>query len=58
MSPKADSFIVVKAKDPYRDILLDAGINGEERYSEFVTCLCQEYKKLTGNTLTVNFEDK
>mmetsp|Transcript_27233 Transcript_27233/g.38371 ORF Transcript_27233/g.38371 Transcript_27233/m.38371 type:complete len:1003 (-) Transcript_27233:51-3059(-) len=58
LSPKPDTFIVVKCKDPHRDLILDAGINGEERFSEFVTCLVQEYKKLTGNTLPVNFEDR
>jgi len=34
-------------KNPYRDIVLDLGIDGTtERYSEFVTVLVQQIKKL------------
>jgi hypothetical protein len=48
----------VHAQEPYRDLVLDLGIEGPEKYSEFVTVLVQEYKKLTGNILPVQFIDK
>jgi len=58
LSHQKDSFVVVHAQEPYRDFVLDLGIEGPEKYSEFVTVLVQEYKKLTGNILPVQFVDK
>jgi len=58
LSPHKDTFVVVHCKDPYRDILLDLGTEGTEKYSEFVTVLLQEIKKLTGQTIPVSFGDQ
>jgi len=58
LSTKKDTFVVLHVKGPDRDFVLDMGINGEERVSEFVTCLVQEYKKLTGQMLPVKFSDR
>lgn len=55
LSTKKDTFVVLHVNPPDRDLVLDMGINGVERYSEFVTVLVQEYKKLTGNNLSVKF---
>jgi len=54
-----DPFVVVHCKEPmHRDFVLDMGIGGVEKVSEFVTVLIQEVRKLTGNTLQVNFNDR
>lgn len=54
-----DSFCVVHCKNPYRDLVLDLGIDGTpEKYSEFVTVIVQEIKKLTNNTTPVNFSSQ
>jgi len=59
LSSKKDSFLIIHAKEPHRDLVLDLGIEGSpEKYSEFVTVLVQEYKKLTGTALQVNFNDR
>jgi myosin-1 len=62
LSHQKDSFAIVHAKPPYRDLVLDLGIEiggvAAEKYSEFVTVVVQEYRKLTGNDLPVDFTDK
>ena len=62
MSHQKDSFAVVHAKPPYRDLVLDLGIEvggvAAEKYSEFATVVVQEYRKLTGNDLPVDFTDR
>jgi myosin-1 len=59
VSRQKDSFCVVHCKVPYRDFVLDLGIDGTpEKYSEFVTVLVQEIRKLTGNTVDVQFNDR
>lgn len=50
--------MVIQAKSPYRDLVLDTGLDGVEKYSEFVTVIVQEYRKLTGNDLPVEFADR
>lgn len=58
MSKFKDTFVVVLCEPPYRDLVLDFGINGAERTSEFVTTVLQGYKKLTGKDLDVLFLDQ
>lgn len=58
LSPRKDSFVVVHCRPPYRDLVLDLGIDGVDKYSEFVTVIVQEIRKLTGNTISVTFSDQ
>jgi len=59
LSPQRDTFCVVHCKSPYRDFVLDLGIDGTpEKYSEFVTVLVREIQKLTDTTIEVNFSDQ
>lgn len=58
MSPRKDSFVVVQCSGDYRDMVLDLGVENVERYSEFVTVLVQEIRKLTGKTVPVTFTDQ
>jgi len=58
MSPRKDSYVVVHCREPYRDMILDLGIEGVEKYSEFVTVLVQEIKKLTNTVIPVYFNDQ
>jgi len=53
MSPHKDTFMILHAKAPTRDFVLDAGIEGREKYSELATVIVQEFRKLTGNNLPV-----
>jgi len=58
-SHQKDTFVILHCKEPYRDFILDFGIDGGlEKYSEFVTVLVQEYRKLTNTDLPVDFEDR
>ncbi len=50
--------MVVRGKAPWRDLVVDLGITGLEKYSEFVTVLCDQYKVLTRSTIPVNFVTK
>lgn len=52
--------MVIHAKEHYRDILLDLGISGPmsaEKYSEFVTILVDQVKKLTDVAPAVIFSE-
>jgi len=55
VSPNKDQWVVVHAKAPHRDIVIDLGQDGEERVSEFVTVLTTAHSRLTSETLKVNF---
>jgi len=56
--PKKDTFCIVHCNSPYRDFVLDLGVDGTpEKYSEFVTCIVHEVKKLNDNNIQVNFSD-
>jgi hypothetical protein len=55
MSNNRDTFVVLHANAPYRDLVLDLGINGPERYSEFVTVVVDQVKKLTDANIPVKF---
>jgi hypothetical protein len=57
MSPTEDTYVVIHAVEPHRDLCLDLGLTGEEKVSEFVVAVVSQYKKLTGNTLPVHFSD-
>jgi len=59
LSHQRDSFVVIHCNPPeYRDLILDLGIEGHEKYSEMVSVLVQEFKKLTGENLPVEFADR
>ena len=53
-NPK-DTFVFVIAKEPYRDMVLDLGFSGSERYSELIVVLSKQYQKLKGVNLNVRF---
>jgi len=55
LSPTEDTFVFILAKEPYRDMVLDLGWSGVERYSEFVVILFKQFHKLTGADLPVRF---
>ncbi|PRP88238.1 myosin IE [Planoprotostelium fungivorum] len=57
LSPFEDTFVIVHAVEPHRDLCFDLGIQGEEKASEFVVAVVQEHKKLTGKTLPIHFKD-
>jgi len=50
--------VVVHCNEPIRDLILDLGLSGSERVSEFVTVLVQTFTELTGKELKVNFSDR
>jgi len=55
LSPKEDSFVVLHANKPYRDMVVDLALTGEERYSEFVTVIVSQIKNLNGVDVPVKF---
>jgi len=57
LSPHEDTFVIVHAVEPHRDLCFDLGIQGEEKASEFVVAVVQEHRKLTGKVLPVHFKD-
>jgi len=57
LSSKEDCFVVIHAKEPYRDLLLDLGLSGEERASEFVSVLKLFVKKQFGIDIMVEISD-
>lgn len=57
LSTKPDTFVVVTVQEPHRDLVFNLGVSGVEKVSEFVTVIVQNVKKLTGNTVPVNFND-
>lgn len=58
LSTKKDTYVVVHAPEPKRDIIIDLGIDGQEKVSEFVCVVVEEYKRLTGQKLKVEFNDR
>jgi len=51
-----DTFVVVRGKAPWRDLVVDLGASGPEKVSEFVTVICDQYKIINhNNTIPVNF---
>jgi hypothetical protein len=59
MSAKTDTYVVVVCHEPYRDLVLDLGVSGVEKVSEFVTVVCQEFKKVTeGKDLPIHFAER
>jgi len=57
VSSKEDTFIVIQAKEPYRDLVLDLGLSGEERVSEFVSVIVMFAKKNLGVDIKVQVSD-
>lgn len=57
VSPFKDQYCVVHAKEPNRDLVVDLGLSGEEKLSEFVTSIVQQIKELKGIVIPVNFAD-
>jgi len=57
MSTHEDTFVVVHAKEPRRDILIDLGISGTEKCSEFVSAVVGQIEKISDNNVQVNFMD-
>jgi len=55
LSPNSDTFVIVRTKSPYRDLVVDFGITGPEKYSEFVTVISNQFKYLTHNSVSVQF---
>lgn len=55
MSKEKDTFVVVRAQAPYRDLVLDLGINGRDSLSEFVVVIKEQVKKLTDKEIPVEF---
>lgn len=55
LSQGKDSYIIVHCDGHYRDMVLDAGFNGQERYSELVTVLFQLVLEITGKEPFVKF---
>lgn len=58
LSVHRDAFVVVHAREPYRDLVADFGVTGSEKYSEFVSLLIMQMKQLTEQTVPVNFIDR
>jgi len=57
MSRQRDTWVILHANGPYRDMVLDLGLDGIERYSEFVTVIYMQVKRLTETTIKVNFTE-
>jgi len=55
VSPYNDTYVIVHANEPHRDLVLDLGAEGSEKAAEFVSVVVSEHRKLTGNTLPVSF---
>jgi len=58
ISPYTDSFCLVKSKTPHPDVLVDLGINGVERVSEFVTVIVLQCKQAFAIDVPVTVSDK
>jgi myosin I len=59
LSPHNDAWVIVHTNDQSnRDLVMNFGVTGDEKVSEFVTVLCQVFKELTNNDLQINFVDK
>jgi len=57
LSSKEDCFVIIHAREPYRDLVLDMGLASEERYSEFVSVICFFVKKTLGIDIKVEIMD-
>jgi len=55
LSPNKDCVVIVHAQSPYRDLVVDMGLAADEKYSEFVTVIVDQIKKLKDITIPVNF---
>jgi len=55
MSKLVDTFVVIQFASPYRDMVLNMGSHGEERFSELVTVLRAIVEELTHLWIPVSF---
>jgi hypothetical protein len=55
MGSKEDTFVVVHAKEPHRDLVLNLGVTGEEKYSEFVSVIVFQIKRIFDRDLPVEY---
>jgi len=55
LSPNKDTFVFLHTQTPYRDMVVDLGFTGIEKYSEFVTVIMDQIKKLKDTVPPVNF---
>jgi len=55
LSPLHDSFIIIEFQSPARDMILNLGTNGCERYSELATVVYDLVTNLTQKPLPVSF---
>jgi len=57
ISPNPDTFVVVHFDAPYPDMVLNFGVTGEEKYSEFVAVLISVCESITDKKPPVNYGD-
>jgi hypothetical protein len=60
MSPFKDSIVVCHCKEEsgMRDLILNFGVSGSEKYAEFVVTVTQLFNHLTNSNLPVKFVEK
>ncbi len=58
LSGNRDTFAIVHASPPYRDLVIDFGCTGDEKYSEFVAVIVDQVKTLTERIIPVHFNNK
>jgi len=58
MSKAKEPYMVIAMKSPSRDMVLDLGTNGCERYSELTTILVTDVPKFGGSKVKVEFKDQ
>lgn len=54
-SPNKDSFVILQFGTPYRDMVLNMGHHGHERYSELITTVRTVVEELTQTVIPVTF---
>ena len=57
LSKQKDTFIILHANSPYRDLVLDLGLNDTEKYSELVVVVVNQIRRLTDKTIPTKFSD-
>merc|ERR1719253_150324 len=57
-SPGSDTFVVIKMADPIRDMVVDVGVAQKERVSELVSTLVTAVRRLTGESIPVQFSEQ
>eukprot|EP01119_Soliformovum_irregulare_P003562 TRINITY_DN1423_c0_g2_i1.p1 TRINITY_DN1423_c0_g2~~TRINITY_DN1423_c0_g2_i1.p1 ORF type:complete len:1033 (-),score=362.49 TRINITY_DN1423_c0_g2_i1:84-3182(-) len=57
LSPHDDTWVVISAESPNRDLVLDLGVSGDEKYSEFVSVIVFQMKQKFDREIKVQFAD-